>query len=275
MFYHFIIHTEFEHGLSHSRANGSPSEEPDSALSNDLTVHRIGKVWWRHDSVSKAWSGEIKSCSYWHRWWIGRTQTPFPWALLILFDRDQRHDRDYTTDENAHNPLFCPGGNRFTNPALVWAELIWLWSGRVHSYTVLLHSLAGTRPIPADRTVQELKLEAGTSELDQWAPVHCQPMSHLFASTFLARYGLVRIPRVPIRRCFSYSPSVSVWTTSNPTRARSRTRIVTRQNLTVPYVRWDRLKVPNPALRNQCLLLMYVISRAQTDYGLWNDKTYA
>ena len=32
MFCHFTIHSQFEHSLSHSRANGSPSEEPDSAL---------------------------------------------------------------------------------------------------------------------------------------------------------------------------------------------------------------------------------------------------
>ena len=164
MFYHFIIHTEFEHGLSHSRANGSPSEEPNSALSNDLTVHRIGKVWWRHDSVSKAWSGGIKSCSYWHQWWIGRTQTPFPWTLLILFDRDQRHDRDYTTHGNAHNPLFCPGGNRFTNPALVWAELIWLWSGRVHSYTVLLAPVQSPQIVPCKNWNWKLEPVNWTSE---------------------------------------------------------------------------------------------------------------
>ena len=30
MFCHFIIHCQFEHDLSHTRANGSPSEEPDS-----------------------------------------------------------------------------------------------------------------------------------------------------------------------------------------------------------------------------------------------------
>ena len=43
MFCHFIIHSQFEHGLSHSRANGSPSEEPNSALSDDLTVHWTDK----------------------------------------------------------------------------------------------------------------------------------------------------------------------------------------------------------------------------------------
>ena len=32
MFCHFIIHSQFEHDLSHTRANSSPSEEPDSAL---------------------------------------------------------------------------------------------------------------------------------------------------------------------------------------------------------------------------------------------------
>ena len=44
---------------------------------------------------------------------------PSPWALLILFDRDQRRDRDYATHGNSPNPLRCPGGNRFTNPVLV------------------------------------------------------------------------------------------------------------------------------------------------------------
>ena len=39
MFCHFIIHSQFEHDLSYTRANGSPSEEPDSALSDGLTVH--------------------------------------------------------------------------------------------------------------------------------------------------------------------------------------------------------------------------------------------
>ena len=120
-------------------------------------------------------------------------------------------------------------------------ELSWFDWDR-DAYTQL-RSLAGTRPILADRTVQELKLTAITSELDQWAPVHRQPMSHLLALIFLARCGLVRIPRVPVRLCSSYSPSVSVWTTSNPTRARSRTRIVTRPNLTVPVngeIVWKR-----------------------------------
>ena len=32
MFCHFIIHSQFEHDVSHTRANGSPSEEPDSVL---------------------------------------------------------------------------------------------------------------------------------------------------------------------------------------------------------------------------------------------------
>ena len=50
---------------------------------------------------------------------MGRTQTPFPLAILILIDRDQRRDRDYVTHGNTHNPLRCPGGNRFTNPVLV------------------------------------------------------------------------------------------------------------------------------------------------------------
>ena len=90
MFCHFIIHSQFEHDLSHTRANGSPSEEPDSALSDDPTVHRNGPVWSGHDSGSRACSGGVGSCSYWHRRWIWRTQTPFPWALLILFDWDQR-----------------------------------------------------------------------------------------------------------------------------------------------------------------------------------------
>ena len=142
MFCHFIIHSQFEHDLSYTRANGSPSEEPDSALSDGLTVHRNGPVWSRHDSGS----GGVGSCSYWHWRWIWRTQTPFSWALLILFDRDQRRDHDYATYGNSPNPLRCPGGNRSTNPVLVWPELIWLGSGRVHNYT--LHSLAGTHPIP-------------------------------------------------------------------------------------------------------------------------------
>ena len=38
MFCHFIIHCQFEHALSHTRANGSPSEEPDSAVSDDPTA---------------------------------------------------------------------------------------------------------------------------------------------------------------------------------------------------------------------------------------------
>ena len=43
MFDNFIIHSQFEHGVSHTRANGPGSEEPDSALSDDFTVHWIGK----------------------------------------------------------------------------------------------------------------------------------------------------------------------------------------------------------------------------------------
>ena len=60
MFYHFIIHSQFEHDLSHTRANGSPSEEPDSALSDDPTVHRNGPVWSGHDSGSRACSGGVE-----------------------------------------------------------------------------------------------------------------------------------------------------------------------------------------------------------------------
>ena len=44
MFCHFIIQCQFEHDLSDTRANGSPYEEPDSALSDDPTVHRNGPV---------------------------------------------------------------------------------------------------------------------------------------------------------------------------------------------------------------------------------------
>ena len=60
----FIIHSPFEHDLSYTRANGSPSEEPDSALSDGLTVHRNGTVWSHHDSGSRACSGGVGSCSY-------------------------------------------------------------------------------------------------------------------------------------------------------------------------------------------------------------------
>ena len=57
MFCHFIIHSQLEHGLSHTRANGYGSEEPDSALSDDLTVQRNGHVWSSHDFGSKACTG--------------------------------------------------------------------------------------------------------------------------------------------------------------------------------------------------------------------------
>ena len=59
MFCHFIIYSQFEHDLSYTRANGSSSEEPDSALSDGLTVHRNGPVWSRHDSGSRACSGGV------------------------------------------------------------------------------------------------------------------------------------------------------------------------------------------------------------------------
>ena len=75
MFCHFKIHSQFEHGLSHTRANGSGSEEPDSALSDDLTVQRNGQVWSSHDFGSRACTGGFGSCSYWHRWWMGITQS--------------------------------------------------------------------------------------------------------------------------------------------------------------------------------------------------------
>ena len=159
MFCHFIIHSQLEHDLSHTRANGSPSEEPDLALSDDPTVHRNGPVWSGHDSGPRACSGGVGSCSYWHRRWIWRTQTPFPWALLILFDRDQRRDRDYATHGNSPNPLRCPGGNRFTNPVLVWAELILLGSGRIHNYTVLLAPVQSPQIIPCKNW--NWKLEPG------------------------------------------------------------------------------------------------------------------
>ena len=44
----------------------------------------------------------------------------------------------------------------------------------------------------------------------------------------------MRTARVPVRLCYSYSPPVSVWATSNPTRTRSRARLVTRSNWSVP-----------------------------------------
>ena len=51
-------------------------------------------------------------------------------------------------------------------------ELSWFdWDRDAYTTNVFKHSLAGTRPISADRTVQELKMKAGTSELDQWASV--------------------------------------------------------------------------------------------------------
>ena len=109
--------------------------------------------------LARACSGGVGSCSYWHRRWIWRTQTPFQWALLILFDRDQRRDRDYTTHGNSHNPLRCPGGNRFTNPVLVWVELIWLGSERVHNYTVLLAPVQSPQIIPCKNW--NWKLEPG------------------------------------------------------------------------------------------------------------------
>ena len=175
MFCHFIIHSQFEHDLSHTRVNGSPSEEPDSALSDDPTVHRNGPVWSGHDSGSRACSGGVGSCSYWHRRWIWRAQTPFPWALLILFDRDQRCDRDYATHGNSPNPLRCPGGNRFTNPVLVWAELIWLGSGRVHNYTVLLAPVQSPQIIPCKNW--NWKLEPGKWASESSFTAHQCPTS--------------------------------------------------------------------------------------------------
>ena len=62
-------------GLSHTRASDSGSEEPDSALSDDLTVQRNGQVWSSHDFGSRACTGGFGSCSCWHRWWIGITQS--------------------------------------------------------------------------------------------------------------------------------------------------------------------------------------------------------
>ena len=44
----------------------------------------------------------------------------------------------------------------------------------------------------------------------------------------------MRTARVPVRLCYSYSTPVSVRATSNPTRTRSRARIVTRPNWSVP-----------------------------------------
>ena len=121
MFCHFIIHSQFEHDLSYTRANGSPSEEPDSALTDGHTVHRNGPVWSRHDSGSRACSGGVGSCSYVLTPTINMKNTdPVSMGpLLILFDRDQRRDRDYATHGNSPNPLRCPCGNRFTIPVLV------------------------------------------------------------------------------------------------------------------------------------------------------------
>ena len=45
IFGHFGIHRQFEHNPPYARVNGSSSEEPDSALSGELTVHqRTGKL---------------------------------------------------------------------------------------------------------------------------------------------------------------------------------------------------------------------------------------
>ena len=33
----------------------------------------------------------------------------FPWAVLILFDRDQRRDREYTTHGKTHDPFILSG----------------------------------------------------------------------------------------------------------------------------------------------------------------------
>ena len=41
MFCHFMIHSLFEHGFSHTRAKSAGSEEPDSTLSDGLSVHRL------------------------------------------------------------------------------------------------------------------------------------------------------------------------------------------------------------------------------------------
>ena len=60
MFCHFIIHSQFEHSLSHTRANGSGSEEPDSALSDNLAVQRNGQIWSRYDFGLRAWSGWVR-----------------------------------------------------------------------------------------------------------------------------------------------------------------------------------------------------------------------
>ena len=58
------IDSQFEHDLSQTRANGSPSKEPDLALADDPTVQRNGPVWSGHDSGSRACSGGVGSCSY-------------------------------------------------------------------------------------------------------------------------------------------------------------------------------------------------------------------
>ena len=68
--------------------------------------------------------------------------------------------------------------------------------------------------------------------------------------------------------CSSYSPPVSVRPTSNPTRARSRARIVTRPNWSVPVNGGIFLKVPNRALQKESHLLVYARGHAQTDNGL-------
>ena len=95
-------------------------------------------------------------------------------------------------------------------------------------------------------------------------------MSHLLALTFLARYGLVRIPRAPVRLCSSYSPSVSVWTTCNPTRARSRARIVTWPNWSVPVngeIVW-KCRIGLFEMRAICSWMREVVLKLTMDYEM-------
>ena len=193
-----------------------------------------GPVWSRHDSGSRACSGGVGSCSYWRRRWIWRTQTPFPRALLILFDRDQRRDRDYVTHGNSPNPLSCPGSNRFTNPVLVWSELIWLGSGRVHNYTVLLALIQSPQIIPCKNWNWKLEPVNWSSEspftANQWLTFKPCPFLHGMVSCDCTGASKIVL--------FLFTTGVSMkfilWTTSKPTSARFRTKIVTRPNLSVP-----------------------------------------
>ena len=110
-----------------------------------------------------------------------------------------------------------------------------------------------------------------TKNWNQWTglvsrrslPINALPLSLVLSCTVWSRANCTGASKIVL---FLFTTGVSMnnfqthqCTLSNQNRDSTK--------LVRSFERWDRLKVPNRALRNQSHLLVYVRGRAQTDYG--------